>query len=176
MEEMAKAKARAEEERDVYRQMLEQAHERALKERQELRRDAQSKLEASAVRVRSKKHRVLQLEKELREKGQVEEEKNAYREQCQALMEQCQSLMEQLSAAHGGGHAVQLPPARASRASASPLASPSAPAHSLLDRVRSGVRNSITAAQNAAHKAAQDAAASAGAADKGTQESPTRGL
>ena len=56
---------RAAEERDVYRNMLEQAHERALKERQELRRDAQSKLEASAVRVRARKQRVQQLEKEL---------------------------------------------------------------------------------------------------------------
>jgi hypothetical protein len=147
MEEMAKAKHRAEEERDVYRHMLEQVYERSMKERQELRRDAQSKLEASAGRVRTKKQRVLQLEKELREKGQVEEEKNAYREQCQALMEQCQSLMEQLSAAHGGGDELHPPEARGARGSSTPVTSPSP--HSLLDRVRSGVRSSIAAAQNA---------------------------
>ena len=97
MEEFAKAKSRAEEERAVYRHMLEQSHERAMKERQELRRDAQSKLEAGAARLRSKKVRVQQLEKELREKSQVEEEKNAYREQCQSLMEQCQTLVTRSS-------------------------------------------------------------------------------
>ena len=57
MEEMAKAKTKAEEERSIYRLMLEQAHERALKERHELRKDAQAKLDASANRNRAKKAR-----------------------------------------------------------------------------------------------------------------------
>jgi len=88
MEEMAKAKNQAEEEKNVFRLMLEQAHERALKERQELRRDAHSKIEASAARIRVKQQRLVQLEKQLREKAQVEEEVKMYREQCNALMEQ----------------------------------------------------------------------------------------
>ena len=144
MEEMGKAKARAEEERDIYKHMLEQGHERSLKERQELRRDAQSKLEASAVRMRAKKQRVQQLEKELRERSQVEEEKNAYREQCQVLMEQCQSLMEQLSAAHGGDRPLQLPPPQSPRGNAGGQVG-HAPT-SLLERVRSGVRSGMAAA------------------------------
>ena len=148
MEEMGKAKSRAEEERSIYRVMLEQAHERALKERQELRRDAQAKLEQSSARVRAKKQRVQVLEKELREKAQVEEEKNAYREQCQALMEQCQSLMEQLSAAHGGSQPVHLPPPRSS-----PQAMSSPGQGSLFERVRSGVRSGMAAAQIAAQNA-----------------------
>lgn len=155
MEEMGKAKSRAEEERAIYRLMLEQAHERAQKERQELRRDAQAKLEQSTARVRSKKQRVQALEKELREKAQVEEEKNAYQEQCHALMEQCQSLMEQLSAAHGCSQAVQLPPVRNHPPSPA-LASP--PVHgSIFERMRSGVRNGMAAAQSAAQNAAQSA-------------------
>jgi len=146
MEEMGKAKGRAEDERAIYRHMLEQAHERALKERQELRRDAQSKLEASSARVKQKKQRVLLLEKELREKSQVDEEKEAYREQCQALMEQCQSLMEQLSAAHGGGQPVQLPPVR-SNAASSATSSPGG--GGLFGLMRKG----MTAAQSAAERA-----------------------
>jgi len=165
MEEMGKAKTRAEEERSVYRLMLEQAHERALRERTELRRDAQSKQEAITARLRTKKQRVAHLEKEKtqhddelaqahKEKAQVEEEKNVYRQQCQDLMVQCQSLMEQLSAAHGGEQPMQLPPVRAPSlpASATPMGSP--PSHgngggtgSLFERMRSGVAKGIAAAQ-----------------------------
>ena len=95
MEEMTKSKNQAEEEKNIYRLMLEQAHERALKERQELRRDAQSKIEASAARIRVKQQRVVQLEKQLREKAQVEEEVKMYREQCNALMEQLSASAQQ---------------------------------------------------------------------------------
>ena len=67
----AQAKAKAEEEKNVFRHMLELAHERALRERQELRRDAQSKIEAAAARIRSKKQRVASLEAQLHELGQA---------------------------------------------------------------------------------------------------------
>jgi hypothetical protein len=100
MEEMEKAKTRAEEERAIYRNMLEQAHERALREKHELRLQAQSKLEASAARNTRRKQRIALLEKELKEKGQVEEEKNAFKEQYRAVME--------VLAAQGAS--VQLPP------------------------------------------------------------------
>ena len=103
MEEMGKAKNKAEEEKSVFRLMLEQAHERALKERQELRRDAQSKIEASAARIRVKQQRIVQLEKQLKEKAQVEEEVRMYREQCSALM-------EQLSAAQQSAPSPRAPP------------------------------------------------------------------
>ena len=61
------------------RLMLEQAHERNLKERQELRKEVQAKLDASASRNRAKKARIAQLDKELHERSQVEEEKNVRR-------------------------------------------------------------------------------------------------
>ena len=161
MEEMGKAKARAEEERAIYRLMLEQVHERALKERTDIRRDAQSKLEASAARMHRKKQQLVQverqraqLEEELaqaqKDKSQVNEEKNVYRQQCQDLMEQCQSLMAQLSLAHGGNQAVQLPAPRGTHAGRSPTAPVSPqPSNSLLDRMRSGVAKSLSAAQSA---------------------------
>ncbi|KAL1496526.1 hypothetical protein AB1Y20_016479 [Prymnesium parvum] len=88
MEEMAKAKQQAEEEKNIYRQMLEQAHERALKERQELRREAHGKIEASAARIRVKQQRIVQLEKQLREKEQDLEEVKMYKEQFMQLTEQ----------------------------------------------------------------------------------------
>ena len=142
MEEMHKAKTKAEEERSIYRLMLEQAHERALKERMELRKDAQAKLDASANRNRAKKARIVTLEKELHERAQVEEEKNAYKEQCAALMEQCSSLMEQLRVAHGGAE-VALPaaPAAPKPAARSLLGSPNSHGGSFMDRVRSGIRH-----------------------------------
>ena len=65
MEEMAKAKLKAEDEKNIFRHMLEQAHERSLKERHELRRDAQAKIESSSSRIRAKKARIAELEKEL---------------------------------------------------------------------------------------------------------------
>jgi len=153
MEEMGKAKTKAEEERSVYRLMLEQAHERALKERQDLRREAQSKLEASANRGRARKARIAALEKELREKSQVEEEKNAYREQCSVLMEQCSSLMEQLRAAHGMDTELPAPssssrPSKGSAAASAGFASPGG-SGSFLDRVRSGVKQGMAAARDA---------------------------
>ena len=46
MEEMGKAKNKAEGEKNVFKHMLEQAHERWLRERQELFRDALSKVAA----------------------------------------------------------------------------------------------------------------------------------
>lgn len=147
-EEMEKAKNKAEEERSIYRLMLEQSHERNLKERQELRKEVQAKLDASANRNRAKKARIAVLEKELRERAQVEEEKNAYKEQCAALMEQCSSLMEQLRAAHGAD--VQLPMVQSmqsrsggSRKRGDEMGSPSH-GGSFLDRVRSaasGIRH-----------------------------------
>ena len=60
--------------------------QRALKERQELRKDAQAKLDASANRNRAKKARIAALEKELHVKAQMAEERNAYKEQCAALI------------------------------------------------------------------------------------------
>ena len=142
MEEMSKAKARAEEERSVYREMLEQVHERGLKDRQELRRDAQSKLETVSARARARKARILLLEKELRERSQVEEEKNAYREQCSALMEQCSSLMEQLRQAHG--IEPELPPVEqpAPRAAAAGSKLNSPPG--FMERMRSNLRSSMS--------------------------------
>jgi len=115
MEEMTKSKNQAEEEKNIYRLMLEQAHERALKERQELRRDAQSKIEASAARIRVKQQRVVQLEKQLREKAQVEEEVKMYREQCNALMEQLSASAQQAAPSpraprpQGGGSSTNSP-------------------------------------------------------------------
>ena len=145
MEEMGKAKAKAEEERSMYRRMLEQVHERGLQERQELRKDAQAKLVASANRNRAKKSRISLLEKELREKAQVEEEKNAYKEQCAALMEQCSSLMEQLRVAHGAE--IEMPaPRSASKSITSPPGG-----GSFLDRVRSGIRHASEAAKGQEH-------------------------
>jgi chromosome segregation ATPase len=141
MEEMGKAKAKAEAERSVCRFMLEQVHERGLQERQELRKDAQAKLDASAHRNRTKKRRISLLEKELREKAQIEEEKKAYKEQCAALMEQCSSLMEQLRAAHGAD--VEMPaPRSASDSTTSPPGG-----GSFMDRVRSGIRHASEAAK-----------------------------
>ena len=178
MEEMAKAKAKAEEEKNVFRLMLEQAHERGLKERMELRRDAQAKIESSAARVRTKKLRIAELEKQLTAKLQLEEEKNAYREQCSALMEQCSSLMEQLAAAHSSGGAaasggVPVDGRTPDRADAPPDAPPSqqrgrppkSPAHaaptSVFDRVKSGMvgmRRSLDQGVAAAQAAAKEAA------------------
>mmetsp|Transcript_36834 Transcript_36834/g.97372 ORF Transcript_36834/g.97372 Transcript_36834/m.97372 type:complete len:174 (-) Transcript_36834:490-1011(-) len=159
MEEMGKAKTRAEEERSVYRLMLEQVHERALKERTELRRDALSKQEAVTARLKTRKLRVTQLERERtqleeelaaahREKAQADEEKTVYRQQCQDLMEQCQSLMEQLSAAHGGEQP-QMPPVRET-APVLPSAPASPAGHTFLERMRSGVAKGMAAAQAAA--------------------------
>ena len=108
---MAKAKTRAEEERHIYRDMLEQVHDRSLRERLELRKEAQIKLEAAAERGRARKQRILVLERELKARSQVEEEKNAYKEQCMALMEQCSSLMDQLRQA--SGVAPEMPPVQA---------------------------------------------------------------
>lgn len=68
--------------------LLQQVHERAAKERHDLRREAQAKIEASAARLRVKQQRIVQLEKSLRDKSQVEEEVKMYREQCNQLMEQ----------------------------------------------------------------------------------------
>jgi len=139
MEEMGKAKAKAEAERSVCRFMLEQVHERGLQERQELRKDAQAKLDASAHRNRTKKRRISLLEKEPREKAQVEEEKNAYKEQCAALMEQCSFLMEQLRAAHGAE--IEMPaPRSASKSNTSPPGG-----SSFMDRIRSGIRHASEA-------------------------------
>lgn len=148
-EEMEKAKKSAEEERSTYRLMLEQAHERGLKERQELRRDAQEKLHKSANRNRDKKQRIAELEKELKERSQVEEEKNAYKEQCAALMEQCSSLMEQLREAHGGGEVMMPPPppppppqqGGAAGGGRKSITSPDGAKGSFMDRVRSGMRS-----------------------------------
>ncbi len=165
MEEMAKAKLKAEDEKNIFRHMLEQAHERSLKERHELRRDAQAKIESSSSRIRAKKARIAELEKELLERRQVEEEKNQYREQCSALMEQCSSLMEQLSAAHAGvgvggggidasalgprvGDGAPPPPGPPPREKRSSLRSPAA--SSILDRVKSGVKQGVAVAHAAA--------------------------
>ena len=49
MEEMGKAKNKAEGEKNVFKHMLEQAHERWLRERQELFRDALNKVDADAT-------------------------------------------------------------------------------------------------------------------------------
>ena len=115
MEEMAKAKNQAEEEKNVYRLMLEQAHGRALKERQELRRDAQSKIEASAARIRMKQQRIVQLEKTLREKADLEEEVKMYREQNAELMMQL-SATQQSTTASPRGRAHGIPAAAGSPA------------------------------------------------------------
>ena len=82
--------------------------------------------------------RISSLEKELREKAQVEEEKNAYKEQCAALMEQCSSLMEQLRAAHGAD--VPLPPAPRAAAGRQSLSSPPTQGGSFMERVRTSIR------------------------------------
>jgi len=143
MEEMGKAKNQAEEEKNVYRLMLEQAHERALKERQELRRDAQSKIEASAARIRVKQQRIVQLEKQLREKAQVEEEVKMYKQQCSALM-------EQLSAMQPG--ASPRPNARTQ------AAVPGSPASvSFLDRTRQAVAKGVAQINDIAHGDRNDA-------------------
>ena len=109
--------------------------QRALKERQELRKDAQAKLDASANRNRAKKARMQLLEKELQEKAQVAEEKNAYKEQCAALMEQCSSLMEQLRASQGFDPELPQVQSRADQ-----LGSPQGRHGSFMDRMRSGIR------------------------------------
>tara|TARA_B110001452_G_scaffold225923_1_gene200099 strand:- start:312 stop:2963 length:2652 start_codon:yes stop_codon:yes gene_type:complete len=88
MEEMGKAKNKAEEEKNVYKHMLEQAHERWLRERQELFRDALNKVENNAARVREQQTRIAQLEKQLRNQAQLEEEVKMYKEQARALTEQ----------------------------------------------------------------------------------------
>ena len=119
----------------------------------DLRKDAQAKLDASASRNRAKKARIAALEKELKERSQVEEEKNAYKEQCAALMEQCSSLMEQLRAAHGGAE-VQLPQAKASK---STLGSPDAQRGSFMDRVRSGIRQASKQLDESSHRPGPDA-------------------
>lgn len=74
MEEMMKAKNRAHEERGIYRSMLEQANERWIKERHELRRDALGKMEASNACVHEQQLRIAFLETHLRTQAQVEEE------------------------------------------------------------------------------------------------------
>jgi len=87
MDEMGKAKNNAEQEKNIYKHMLEQAHERWLKERQELRRDCQGKMEASNTRIQQQQHRITLLEKTLHELSQVQEEVKMYKAQCQDLME-----------------------------------------------------------------------------------------
>eukprot|EP00900_Chrysochromulina_parva_P008310 jgi/Chrpa1/17480/Chrysochromulina_OHIO_Genome00007564-RA len=160
MEEMGKAKARAEEERNVYRLMLEQAHERSQRERTDARRDAAGKQEATAQRLRAKKQQVTRLENERqqndellaqaqKERTQAEEEKNVYRQQCQDLMVQCQSLMEQLSAAHGG-EPVQVP---VIKAPSTPMMSPPGQTDrgggggSIFERMKNAAAKGIAAAQ-----------------------------
>ena len=88
MEEMGKAKNKAEGEKNVFKHMLEQAHERWLRERQELFRDALNKVENNAARVREQQKRIAQLEKLLRNQAQLEEEVKMYTEQARALTEQ----------------------------------------------------------------------------------------
>ena len=160
MEEMGKAKVRAEEERNVYRLMLEQAHERSQRERTDARRDAAGKQEATAQRLRAKKQQVTRLENEKqqneellaqaqKERTQAEEEKNVYRQQCQDLMVQCQSLMEQLSAAHGG-EPVQVP---VIKAPSTPMMSPPGQSDrgggggSIFERMKNAAAKGIAAAQ-----------------------------
>jgi len=133
MEEMTKAKNQAEEEKNVYRLMLEQAHERSLKERQELRRDAHSKIEASAARIRVKQQRIVQLEKQLHEKAQVEEEVKMYREQYNALAEQFS----------GGGQQSATSPRPSPRPQSNASSSP-ANAASVFDRMAQRVRRELT--------------------------------
>ena len=84
---MAKAKNRAEEEKNIYRLMLEQGHERWLKERQELRRDAQLKIEWHAARVRDQDKKLRDQEKDLRALKQVEEAAKLYQQQYAELTE-----------------------------------------------------------------------------------------
>ena len=156
MEEMGKAKAKAEEEREIYRSMLETAHERGLRERQELRKDAQNKLEQSSGRNRDKKERIRELEKALKEHGQVEEEKNAYKEQCMALMEQCSELMHKLQSATGED--VQLvamqvpmaPPAAAGGGGGGSEQHSGGKSGSVWERMKSSVSKGIDRAKNAA--------------------------
>lgn len=58
--------------------------------------------------------------------------------------------MDQLSAAHGGGQNIQLPPVRNSVTASPSVASPPG---NFFDRVRSGVRSGMAAAQSAAQNA-----------------------
>ena len=118
--------------------------QRALKERQELRKDAQAKLDASANRNRAKKARIAALEKELHVKAQMAEERNAYKEQCAALMEQCSSLMEQLRTSQGFDP--ELPVVRNANEMQSP---PARGGGSFMDRMRSGIRQVAREAQHA---------------------------
>jgi len=102
--------------------MLEQAHERSFRERQELKRDAHGKIEASAARIRVKQQRIVQLEKQLRDKVQVEEEVKMYRDQCNALMEQLSSTQTSAPSPQG-------------RSQNSPAVSSPAAAGSVMDRL-----------------------------------------
>ena len=103
MEEMAKAKNRAEEEKNIYRLMLEQGHERWLKERQELRRDAQLKIEAHAARVRDQDKKLREANKQLHSLREVEEAAKLYRQQYAELTERIIAQGGDALAAIAGG-------------------------------------------------------------------------
>lgn len=138
MEEMAKAKNRAEEERGVYRLMLEQAHERWLKERHELRVQVGERLERASARLQEQRTRLAELELRVRTQAQVAEEVKMYKEQCAALMEKL--------SARGG------PPPPSPSKPAKPALSPGG---SVLDRMKAGVTS--IAASGARSAAAEPA-------------------
>jgi len=71
MEELARAKAKADEERGMYKTMLQASHERGLRERQELRRDALQKLEAMSKEVSEYKEEIHRCKQKLFEQEQA---------------------------------------------------------------------------------------------------------
>lgn len=141
MEEMGKAKSRAEEEKNICRLMLEQAHERWLKERSDLRKDALQKIQTNAARVREQRMQIAELQQAHRAQRQLAEEAKMYKEQCTVLM-------EKLSRAGVGGGTtpaaspggVPSPRARPGGAVAAPLKAPSAA--NLLEKMKSSVSSS----------------------------------
>mmetsp|Transcript_3156 Transcript_3156/g.9612 ORF Transcript_3156/g.9612 Transcript_3156/m.9612 type:complete len:1277 (+) Transcript_3156:392-4222(+) len=133
MDEFAKAKDRAQEEKNIYRLMLEQAHERYLRERHEMRKDAQERIEESTLLIKQQRARISDIEQRLHAQTQIAEEVKMYKEQCIVLM-------EKLSARHmsAGGASPATPPAQPSPARSVPPSAPSPRGGSMLfERVKS---------------------------------------
>ena len=78
MDEFAKAKDRAQEEKNIYRLMLEQAHERYLRERHEMRKDAQERIEESTLLIKQQRARISDIEQRLHAQTQIAEEAFSY--------------------------------------------------------------------------------------------------
>eukprot|EP00962_Isochrysis_galbana_P013026 scaffold3721_cov134-Isochrysis_galbana.AAC.22 len=150
MEEMAKAKNHAEEERSIYRLMLEQAHERWLKERHELRKDAQERLERGAAQLQEERARIVELEQRVRTLAQEAEENKMFKEQCSVYIERLSTL-----GSAGGG-----PPPPTPSPPAKPTRSTVSPGSSVLERMKAGVTSiAASGARSAATEPAGNPAA-----------------